>query len=189
MNEVDEERLGLDREEDHADQVAWARALLAAADWVILDSETTDLGDDAEIVQIAVLAHDGTTLLDTLVKPSAPIPAEATAVHKITDAHVADAPAWPVVAPQLLAAVGTKRIIAYNADFDRRMIEQTGRLAGSIGALFAKWECAMLAYAAWYGDYSAWDGTYRFQRLNGGHTAVDDCRAVLRLIRRMAADT
>lgn len=40
-------------------------------DCVILDTETTGL-HDAEIVQIAVIDHAGTVLLDTLVNPPHP---------------------------------------------------------------------------------------------------------------------
>ena len=45
-----------------------ARRLLEL-DLVIFDTETTGLGPDAEIVEIAALKVDGTVLLDTLVKP------------------------------------------------------------------------------------------------------------------------
>jgi len=46
--------------------------------------------------------------------------------------------------------------------------------------------CAMLAYAAFIGDYSRYWGNYRWQPLNGSHTVLSDCRACLALIRRMA---
>ena len=47
----------------------------------ILDTETTGLYDDAEIVEISIIDENGGVLLDTLVKPLKPIPAEATAIH------------------------------------------------------------------------------------------------------------
>ncbi len=70
------------------------------------DLETTGIkiGRD-RIVQIGIvrLLVDGTrTSYQTLVNPGIPIPAEATAVHGITDADVADAPALEDVAREVL---------------------------------------------------------------------------------------
>ena len=70
-----------------------ARAWLEA-NALILDTETTGLGDDAEVVELAVIDCAGAVLLDTLVRPSGPVPAEAAAIHGITDAMLADAPTW-----------------------------------------------------------------------------------------------
>ncbi|MFJ2900325.1 exonuclease domain-containing protein [Streptomyces sp. NPDC087218] len=73
--------------------IAWAQKILADPDaYAILDTETTGLDYDSRIVEIAVTTAAGTVLLDTLVNPGAPIPAEAAAIHGITDVMVADAP-------------------------------------------------------------------------------------------------
>lgn len=78
---------------------ARAQELLSTDTVVLLDTETTGVGEDAEIIEIAILDVDGTQLLNTLVRPTQPIPAEATAIHRITDKMVASAPTWPEVAP------------------------------------------------------------------------------------------
>lgn len=60
---------------------------------LILDTETTGLGDDAEVaevVELAVIDCAGAVLLDTLVRPSGRVPAEAAAIYGITDAMLAD---------------------------------------------------------------------------------------------------
>ncbi len=44
---------------------------------MILDTETTGLYD-AEIVELSIIDTAGNVLLDTLVRPTRPIPAEAT---------------------------------------------------------------------------------------------------------------
>ncbi len=179
--------------------IEWANALLRHDDWVILDVETSGLGRTAEIVQIGVLAPDGAVLLDQMLKPSRPIPAAAHAVHGISDADVADAPRFAEVYDKLLALLSAKRIIAYNADFDRRMIEQEHR---RINHLIAPppahlWECAMLQYAAFYGDWNRNRGSFRWQKLTNAchqqnipvadaHAAVGDCKLTLALIRAMA---
>lgn len=58
----------------------------------MLDSETTRLyGSFA--VELAVVAVDGTVLVDT-VNPQVPIPEEVTGIHGITDAMMAAAPTF-----------------------------------------------------------------------------------------------
>jgi DNA polymerase-3 subunit epsilon len=103
----------------------WARSLLERLDWVILDTETTGISPHDEIVQIAVLAPDGEALLDTLIRPTRSIPNEATGIHGITDADVADAPPFPVIFPRLKEIIAGKTVIIYNAPGHRG---RTGRV-------------------------------------------------------------
>ncbi|MCX6056776.1 MAG: 3'-5' exonuclease, partial [Chloroflexi bacterium] len=67
---------------------AWARNLLSipAHHWIILDTETTGLDENAEVIQIGVTDGTGNVLMDNVAcKPLRPIPAEATAIHHITN--------------------------------------------------------------------------------------------------------
>lgn len=50
----------------------------------------------------------------------------------------------------------------------------------------ARWECAMVEYAAWWGDWDDYHGSYTWQRLNGGHRALGDCLAVAERLVEMA---
>ena len=54
--------------------------------------------------------------------------------------------------------------------------------AGRIGA-----QCAMEQWAIWCGNWSEYHGNYKWQKLGGGHRALDDCRACLALLHQMAA--
>lgn len=168
----------------------WARSLLGRLDWVLLDTETTGISAYDEIVQIAVLAPDGEVLLDTLVRPTRSIPGEATFIHGITDADVADAPAFPEIFPRLKEIIAGKTVVIYNAPFDVRLIRQTlakHRLAAT-GLEDEQVECAMLQYSAWVGEIWG-DGGYKWQKLRGGdHTALGDCRATLAVIKTMAGE-
>lgn len=49
------------------------------------------------------------------------------------------------------------------------------------------WQCAMLEYSTFVGDWHDYYRNYRYQPLGGGHRAVGDCRACLEVIQRMAA--
>lgn len=216
----DQEMMAMFRQ-DHDAAAGWARKVLADPACVVLDTETTGLHDGARIVEIAVLGVDGTVLLDSLVNPGVPIPAEATAIHGITDAGVADALTFSDLLVPLTAALHDRKIIVYNRQFDKRRLAvelhrhysarwvnpekpRNGRrrIHPQARAWLAaqQWEeCAMAAYAEWCGDW-VWDyearddeplyrqGDYRWQRLPGaGHRAADDCRAVIGVLKEMAA--
>jgi DNA polymerase III subunit epsilon len=173
-------------QEDRDEAIKWARTRLSE-DAVILDTETTGLYS-AEVIQISVIDMQGQILLDSLVKPIKPIPADATAIHGITDAMVADAPAWPAVFPHLVDVLKDRTVITYNADFDYGVIADSciyNKLLTD--DLPDGWRCAMLIYACYIGEWSDYHKGWKWQRLPGGdHSALGDCQATLRLIREMA---
>lgn len=176
----------------------WARQLLAD-DFVILDTETTGLGVFDQVVQVAVIDKTGAVLLDTLVKPTRPIPRAASAIHGITDARVADAPTFGQIYDHLLMAIGGKRVAIYNKNFDVEMLHQSEQLYAlecdstwaCIGQdawqALAVWEDVMIPYSDWVGEWSEWHGSNRWQKLPGGdHTALGDVRACLAVLKQMA---
>jgi DNA polymerase-3 subunit epsilon len=178
------------RHDDRQHAAQWARQLLTKGEFVILDSETTGLSGTAEIVQIAILDPTGRVLLDTLVRPTRPIPRDASAIHGITDAMVQDAPTFAAVAPVLRTILSGTTCVIYNADYDTRLMEQSSLACGiaiEIPAFAGEYQCAMEMYAAWVGEYSHYHGDYKYQRLPGGdHSAVGDALACLKVMRRMA---
>jgi DNA polymerase III subunit epsilon len=162
----------------------WASSVLADPLAVILDTETTGL--EGEIVEISIIRPAGLILLNTLIKPKEPIPANATAIHGIDNEMVKDAPGFSEVYPEIKRIVeAASRVIIYNASFD------TGILAWDcsrceLPRLKFKSDCAMEWYAAWYGDWNDYYKSFRWQKLAGGHRALGDCLATLELIKRMA---
>lgn len=92
-----------------------------------LDIEATGTspeGDRAVEVAVVRLEADGTrTPRRWLVNPERPIPAEATAVHRITDEQVAGAPTFAEVAPEIAAALSGVDLVGYNLrSFDIPML-------------------------------------------------------------------
>lgn len=181
-----------------------ARAWLAA-NALILDTETTGLGDDAEVVELAVIDCAGAVLLDTLVRPSGPVPAEAAAIHGITDAMLAEAPTWSELHARFCDLVEGRQVVIYNHQFDVRVINQTARRYGlqapqgfdqvlDRGPI----HCAMQAYAEFRGEWNAEKGRYRWQKLStaaqqqgvtvtNAHRALGDCLMTLGVVRAMAS--
>jgi len=159
--------------------------------FLILDTESTGLDDIAEIVQIAVIDHEGNVLLDTLIKPSTAINESGRAyeVNGIGNKMVADAPTFDEVLPKLLAIIANKVVAIYNAPFDTRIIAQSQKSLTEKpyhdGVTFID---IMMPYAEYVGDWNDYYGNFRWQRLpGGGHTALSDCLATLKLINKMAA--
>jgi DNA polymerase-3 subunit epsilon len=176
-------------ERDRVSAVFWAREQLNQKDWVILDTETTGLYD-AEIVEIAIINHRGEMLLDTLIKPSIPIPAEVTEIHGISDAMVADAPTFPEVYPRIDAALNNKQVLIYNSAFDIKILNYCCQLHSlPILKLAKRSECLMEWVAQWAGNWSYYYKDYRYLPLNGNHRALGDCTAAFELIKLMAADS
>src|SRR5258706_7325025 len=147
----------------------WSRELLKRDPdtWVILDTETTGLGSDAQVIQIGVIDGKGNVLIDNiLVKPTMPIAPDATAIHQITNEMVQDAPSFPNVLPQLCEVVEGKLLVIYNAQYDMRLLVQSGK-AHDIGIQLGieGFTCAMLQYAEWFGDWNDYHKSFRWQKL------------------------
>lgn len=167
---------------------------------LIMDTETTGLGDDAEIVEISLIDTTGEILLNTLVKPRRQIPPEATAIHGITNEMVADAPSWIKVCSKFYHLINGRNVVIYNSDYDTRLLEQTNAANWIVGPCFIEppvFECAMLAYAEFYGQKSD-RGGYKWQKLTAAaaqqgvtlegtpHRALSDCLTTLGVIKAMA---
>jgi DNA polymerase-3 subunit epsilon len=169
--------------------VRWARSLLSGGDFVVLDSETTGLGTPVDFVEVGVVSGRGETLFDSPIKPSCPVEPGASRVHGHTLEGLASERRFVGVYPELLDALWAKRVVVYNAPYDRRVWDAAVGRLGARAALageFSPWECAMRAFAAYVGERSK-RGGYRNQKLPGGdHTAIGNARATLALIERMA---
>lgn len=188
------------RRQQVADLSTWARDALVDSSVVILDAETTGLHDEARIVDLAVLTVGGDVLVDTLLDPGEPIPAEATDVHGIADADVQGQPRFSDVLVRLTGALLNRRCLIYNRGYDvgrlRHELTLHYREAGhdDPAASAAAWlesmrfEDVMVPYSDWFGEESEYHGGYRWQPLYGGdHRAASDCRAVADRLREMAA--
>jgi DNA polymerase-3 subunit epsilon len=183
-----EDRLRSDR--DRMAAVEWAKDLLVSQDFVVFDSETTGLSSPVDFVQIAVVSPEGETLFDSLLKPSCRIEAAARAVHGYSARSLSGAPSFFEVYADLLEVLYRRRVIVFNASYDRRVWDTAVGRLGARGALAGRlpgWECAMRQYAMFVGEHSKRGKGYRPQKLPGGdHTALGDALATLRLIEGMA---
>ncbi|SDI46816.1 Exonuclease [Sinosporangium album] len=160
--------------------IRWARKCLEPGAAVVIDTETTGLDADDVVVELAVVdAATGEALMNTLVHPGGvSMSPGAQAVHGITGAELENAPSWDQVAPQFVASVQGREVLAYNAAFDLARIAATHRRSGlDTGQLppADRWGCLMEAR-------SIWARTGRWLPLGGGHRALDDAREARRVL-------
>jgi len=166
-----------------------ARTILSnKEDYVILDTETTGLGNNDVIIQLAVIDLNGNALMDTLIRPTKRkrMSSDASAIHGITMKMLQDSPSLRDVFPQFKNIVRNKTLLVYNAPYDARLFAQTANQDGfSFGDMKAT--CMMRAYSIFIGEWNPHYNDYKFQRLKSGdHSAIGDCRATLKVIKEMA---
>lgn len=157
---------------DHLSAAARARAWLEQ-DPLFLDTETTGVDNFDEIVELAIADKTGSLLINSLVRPAITIPKRAIAIHGIHNEDVAGAPTMIDLYPQVRALLEGRMVVVYNAAFDSRLLYQSLMQRGCDAQMllpFAQnpglgWQCAMLTYAEFYGDWNSWHGNYAWQKL------------------------
>lgn len=164
--------------------------------YIILDTETTGLDETAEIVEISVINDQGEVLLDTLIKPTKPIPRDATAIHGITNEMVAEAPTYDQVHDELIALLEQHTCYIYNSSYDTRLIRQTAGLYGiQFDSSRYSFSCVMEDYAYEFNDgfwarlalaYSHAISVTKSERITlNAHRALADCLMTLEVIKFM----
>ena len=170
----------------------------------LIDVETT--GRDASVdrvVEVGIAIARGGEIVERknwLVNPGRPIPKEASDVHKITDADVAEAPPFAAIAAEISAVLRDCVPAAYNAAFDRAFltneIARTGVTPENPPPAFRR-DVEWLDPLVWarqiqqdeksraLGDVAARLGI----TLENAHRASDDAEAALRVLLILGSDT
>lgn len=173
---------------------AW-RGLLGRADVLILDTETTGLPAEpaAEVIEVAAIDTTGAVRIEALALPSdGAVPEEAARIHGLTARRLADESArpWPAVHAELEAAMrGVSLALAYNVAFDRKMLLRTAERHG-LTLPEVPWRCILTDARPLYpgrrgklADMLRRTGAP--EPAGRAHRALNDCLAVLALMRRV----
>lgn len=152
---------------------------------VILDTETTGLDDEAQVVELSIIdAFTGDVLFNSLVKPTMSIPQDAIDIHGITNDLVKNAPNFSDVYSEVFDLIYPKNLLVYNASFDSRLIIQSLQAYAHTLESEAKYfsfqvyieafsryfysgnmQCIMEAYAEHYGQWNDYQNAYKWQSL------------------------
>jgi DNA polymerase III epsilon subunit-like protein len=168
------------------------RALVEAGNVVVLDTETTGLEWDDQVIELAIVDLQGNALLDTRIRTLVPIEDGARAVHGISNQDLAAAPSFPEIWPRLAQVWRGKTVAVFNAEFDERLLEQT-RYAHDIKMAKEErpsdWLCLMYTaqeHLEWEYRPSLRDACQKFGVKPGDHSALADARAALGVLLAMA---
>jgi DNA polymerase III subunit epsilon len=185
------------RPSDKVAAVKWAQDLFQLDNFYVLDTETTGVKSFDQICQIGIIDKYGKVVLDTLVKPTRRIPSGASAVHGISNEMVADAPTFMDIYTSISSLLAGSVLIAYNMDFDWKMLQQSVAVYQLPMFKVKQQDCAMKQYAKYRGLWNAKYRSYRNFKLSdaaaheeiivaNAHSAVGDIIMTLELIKKMA---
>ena len=175
----------------------WARDLVHRTDVLYLDTETTGVrfGFD-DVIDIGIVNGKGLIVLDQLVKPMVPIPADSEAVHGISNKAVSNSPRLNDIWTDLSKLLSGKVLVSYNASFDETMLTDAGSRRGLSPIVPGRWDCAMEAFAAFNGQLSHHRPGFRWINLRAAarmlgleapeHRAVSDAMLCLELVQELS---
>ena len=180
------------REEGRSSLATAWRELLDRDDVLILDTETTGLGDDAEVLEVVAVDTRGETRLNVLSLPEGRIPEAASKLHGLTREELVarGARPWPEVHSEVLEALqAASTVVAWNSTFDETMLRQTSERHG-LQFPDLNWRDGLDDYRSL--DYDGNNLSTAAERhgvpAGKAHRAEADCRMVLGIMRAVSHD-
>lgn len=169
-----------------------------AADALFIDTETTGLDGNDQVIEIAVIDSRGLVLLESLLRPSVAVSLESQNIHGISAEALVNAPTWAEIAPRLHQLLKGREVVAFNHAFDSRLLQQTAKAHGP-DSLPWDWNytelCAMdLAVKVFgatnrHGSISLAEAVYAAgsEWQGEAHSAAGDAQTTLALVKAIAA--
>ena len=115
---------------------------------VILDTETTGLHDDAEIIELGIVrAATGDILYNRRFKPHGAMNPESQKIHHIRLADLTACPRFSEHIPEVRPIIESAPVIAWYADFDKGKLQGEFTRAGApFDRCLENWHCASVLY-------------------------------------------
>ncbi|SFU43999.1 3'-5' exonuclease [Xenorhabdus koppenhoeferi] len=170
---------------------------LLKKDCIVLDTETTGLNNDDEIVEISIINKHGEILLNETIKPIKKIPQDASNIHGIRDMDMIQSFKWNDIYQQYRKLTKGKIVIIYNKQYDSRIIRQTCKKY-NLPTPRIQAECAMLLYSQYRGIINKRTSDFKWHKLKDAiiyhgiflsgqpHRALYDATSTLELMNFMA---
>lgn len=160
--------------------------------YIVIDTETTGISEQDEILQISIIDENGSTLLNEYCRPEHITEwPEAEKVHGISYKDVKNKPTLKELLPKISSIINSYDVIAgYNVEFDLNFVK---RQNPNIDWTTKRTYDVMKAFAPIYGEFNEKYGTYKFKSLSvcakyygyefHAHNSLEDCRATLHCLK------
>lgn len=179
-----------DKELAKKEAIEWAQSVIDNPNVLYLDLETSGLPTDedprVDIVELAMIDHNGIPWADIKFKSAGGMSKEASQVTGFYDEDLKDCPYFKDFLPILSRLLRDKLIICYNAGFD---VEQIKLNFEHYGVQCPKFDygCAMLAYAKYLGHWSLRKKDWKWHKLpllvtGDAHQAMTDVKSTQHLV-------
>lgn len=181
-------------------------------DIFFIDTETTGLSDNDEVIEVSVVDINENIVFHSLVKPTSRIRPSATRVHGITDQMVRKSPTFIEIFPKLKTILKGKKCVFYNAEFDMRKMATSYQKSfdknnptltkdklgfycfGYVGLFNDAHPFCLMRFYQHYKGYKKWSRLFdacseMYVPISDlrGHRATDDAKMTARLYRALQA--
>lgn len=170
--------------------------------FIVFDTETTGLKKDDEIIELAAckcMFYNGkfvaTHMFHTYIRPSKPVPLEASEVNGLTDEFLSDKPDEETIFPFIYDFFGDSPALgAYNSGFDVRMLRQMYERCGRVLNVALEVDFLKIARDILceqkMKDHKLGTvaNTYGVDEGIEFHSAMDDVRVLIRVMNAMIQD-
>ena len=149
--------------------------------WVVVDVETTGLGKNDAIIEIAVIQMDGEVIVnewETLVNPLRDV--SNSNIHGITASHLSTAPSFSEISQDLLFLLQNRILVAHNIVFDKRMLKSDFARLGlnpDLGHGFCTYLATRLPLSRACAEFGIVN--------RNAHAAIDDALATAELLTKL----
>ena len=164
----------------------WANDVLNDPNVVFLDIETTGFNplEGDRICELAVVDSQGNTLFDSVINPEKECSREARAIHQITQYDLDKAEPLDSYRKELRKLLVSKRVVAYNAEFEEEFIFTELNIKPRI-------ECAMKKLSEYCRIWDYHRGGFAWLKLpnalkSQSHRALIDVKNMIKVIEAMA---
>ena len=93
--------------------------------FIVLDTETTGLGNLDEIIELGIIDNNGNTLYESTFNTNNIITEEAQKVNHITYEELSSSPLFCDEWEKIKNIIGNNIVVGHNISFDQRLLSQT----------------------------------------------------------------
>lgn len=119
------EYVNIDYENPELSPIEFKKLGLNNTDYLILDTETTGLQKDDEVIELAIIDFTGKEIYHSMYEPQKDVHWAASKVSKLTKKKLIGSPKFMDEWSRIVELIDNKKLIAHNATFDYQLIKQT----------------------------------------------------------------